>query len=155
MARRLWIRSSLAVSSMECNAQIWVAYPKCILGRTKPKNSVCLTVVPRMNLVFPLTYPSSFLAHADCSYTCLLHVRSSVIHTPRSFSVAHVPSRVLLSLLGRHYGLVMRWVSSLPRSIWREKAKVPNLSEYFCVIGEHEHSAARNNIGNSLFPAPR
>ena len=77
-------------------AQIWVAYPKCDL--TRGRYSVRLTSVLSMNLVFLFKHPSSLLAREDCSFTCLYHVRSLLIHTPRSISAASNSSAVLLSL---------------------------------------------------------
>ena len=56
LVARLWIRSSLTMSSMDCGAQIWVAYPKC--GLTRARYSVRLTSVLSMNLVFLFKYAS-------------------------------------------------------------------------------------------------
>ena len=87
------------MSSVDCAAQIWVAYRKC--GLTRARYSVRLTSVLTMNLVFVFKYPSSLLAREDCSFILvwgLYHVRSLVIQTPRSFSAAYHSSAVLLSL---------------------------------------------------------
>ena len=104
LVARLWILSSLTMSSMDCGAQIWLAYSKC--GLTRARYGVCLTSVLSMNLVFLFKYQRSLLAREDCSFNCLYHVRSLLIHTPRSISAANNSSAVLLSLQEDKIGFV-------------------------------------------------
>ena len=151
LVERLLIRSSLTMSSMDCGTQIWVAHPKC--GLTRARYSVRLTSVLSMNLVFLFKYPSSLLAREDCSFTCLYHVRTLLIQTPRSFPATYNSSAVLLSLWEDKIGFVFffmccalhlaslkrrpdDWdqVAGFPRSPCREEASPESLyrSEYFC-----------------------
>ena len=54
--------------------------------------NVRLSAVARKNLVLLLLQLRGLLARADCVYSCcLFHVRSLVIHPPRSFLAAYVP----------------------------------------------------------------
>jgi len=73
-------------------------------------------------------------------YLLVPYIRSLVMHTPRSFSAAHViPSRSAVEFVGRHYGPcyalslallallkgtpdVWDQVSGLQRFVWREQA---------------------------------
>ena len=68
--------------------------------------NVRLSAVARKNLVLLLLQLRGLLARADCVYSCcLFHVRSLVIHPPRSFLAAYVPkTRCYFKLVGRYFG---------------------------------------------------
>ena len=84
LVARLCVCSILQISSTDCGAQIWVAYPN--RGLTKVRYINLRTSMDWMYLVFLFMYPSSLLAREVCSSTCLFHVRLLEMITPRSRS---------------------------------------------------------------------
>ena len=126
---RLWTRSSLTMSSMDCGAQIWVAYPKC--GLTRAGYSVPLTSVLSMNLVFLFKYKFVYL-FVPCQILTnpYAHIFFCNISQVRCCWVCkRIRSALFSFLCAAPYTLsfVKRrpddWdqVTSLPRSFWREE----------------------------------